>query len=180
MQTAREAIAAYIQSKDENRPYLMRHAFDENATLTIIVKSEAISFPPSTTGCEAITDVLVRGFAQTYENVRTFCLSSPPQPADTKFSCPWLVGMSEKGNRMVRVACGRYDWSFRSQAPRLAEKLAITIDVMQVLSPASLSSVMEWLLQLPYPWCPAETTFEGAPTLKELEPVRHWIPREIA
>jgi len=180
MQTGREAVAAYIQAKDENRPYLMRHAFDNSATLTMVVKTGAISFPPSTTGLEAITDVLVRGFAQTYENVRTFCLSSPPHPADTRFSCPWLLGMSEKGNRMVRVGCGRYDWSFRSQAPRLAEKLSITIDVMQVLSPGSLSSVMEWLLHLPYPWCPAPTTFEHAPTLEELEPVRRWIAGENA
>jgi hypothetical protein len=180
MRTAREAIAAYIQAKDENRPYLMRHAFDDNAALTMVVKTEAISFPPNTTGREAITDVLVREFAQTYENVRTFCLSSPPQAAETRFSCPWLVGMSEKGNRTVRVTCGRYDWSFRSQAPRLAEKLTITIHVMQLLPPASLSQVMEWLLQLPYPWCPVPTAVDHAPTLEELEPVRRWISNENA
>ena len=180
MQTAREAIAAYIQAKDENRPYLMRHAFDESARLTMVVKTDAISFPPSTTGREAITDVLVRGFAQTYENVRTFCLSSPPQPGNIRFSCPWVVGMSEKGNRMVRVSYGRYDWSFRSQAPRLAETLTITIQFMQVLSPASLSSVMDWLFHLPYPWCPTATMLEHAPMLEELEPVRRWIAGENA
>jgi hypothetical protein len=54
-----EAIFAYIRAKDENRPYLMEHAFDRDAALAMVVNSDAISFPPITNGREAITQVLV-------------------------------------------------------------------------------------------------------------------------
>ena len=158
----------------------MSCAFDDAATLTMVVKAGAISFPPSATGREAITDVLVRGFGQTYENVRTFCLSSPPKSAHTKFSCGWLVGMSEKGNRMVRVGCGRYDWLFQSQNSRLAEQLTITVETMQLLSPDSLAPVMDWLSRLPYPWCPMRMARENAPALKGLDPIRQWMSHENA
>jgi hypothetical protein len=74
----------------------MRHAFAEAATLNIIVKTGAISFPPLSKGIEAITEVLVRRFAQSYENVFTFCLEDPPRDDARSFSCNWMVGMSER------------------------------------------------------------------------------------
>jgi hypothetical protein len=179
-QGARDAIVAYIRAKDENRPYLIKRAFAEAATLNMIVNTEAISFPPGATGREAIADVLVRGFGHTYENVRTFCLSSPPEPTCTVFSCDWLVGMSMKENRAVRVGCGQYDWTFQSQSPHLAERLTITIDVMQLLSSDSLFSVMDWLDQLPYPWCSRRAACEGVPELEGLLPISHWLSCENA
>jgi hypothetical protein len=169
-----QAIVAYIRAKDENRPYLMEHAFDRDAELAMVVKPDAISFPPITNGREAITDVLVREFARTYENVRTLCLCSPPGPSDTNFSCRWLVGMSAKDGGAVRVGCGRYNWSFRTQPPRLAKRLEITIDVMQILTADNLSAVTGWLFALPYPWCPIQAAFETAPQLEQLKPLRQW------
>lgn len=173
-----EAIVAYIRAKDENRPYLMEHAFDQDAALVMVVKSDAISFPPITSGREAITHILVREFGRTYENVRTLCLGSPPESSETNFSCRWLVGMSAKNDGAVRVGCGRYNWSFRPQVPRLAKRLEITIDVMQILTPPNLSSVTDWLFALPYPWCPIQTAFEAAPQLEQLKPLRQWADED--
>ena len=76
MPSIREAVEIYIRAKDENRPYLMERAFAENATLEMVVNSGTISFPPISIGLESISNVLVRRFAQTYENVHTFCLAS--------------------------------------------------------------------------------------------------------
>ena len=179
-QAARDAVAAYIRAKDENRPYLMSRAFADIATLSMVVKSEAISFPPTVSGREAITDVLVREFNQTYENIRTFCLSSPLVNERTAFSCAWLVAMSAKENQVVRVGCGRYDWKFQFEPPHLAEKLTITIEVMQLLPPESLLAVMGWLDELPHPWCTKQAASERAPALEELHPIRRWLSHENA
>jgi hypothetical protein len=179
-QGARDAIVSYIRAKDENRPHLARFAFADAAILNMVVKTDAISFPPDASGRDAITDVLVRGFGQTYENVRTFCLSSPPEREHTSFSCGWLVGMSAKENRIVRVGCGRYDWLFDAQSPHLAKKLTITIEVMQLLPADTLFPVMGWLDQLPYPWCSRQAASERVPALEALGPVRYWLSRENA
>jgi hypothetical protein len=174
MFTEAEAIEAYIRAKDENRPFLMSEAFDEEATLSMVVNSRGISFPPEAHGREAITALLVREFGKTYENVRTLCLSSPPLHGTLQFSCPWLVGMSAKSDGSVRVGCGRYDWTFASYDIPLAKRLTITIDVMQMLSPSTLFEVTDWLFSLPYPWCRLETAFSAAPPLDDLVPLRQW------
>jgi hypothetical protein len=88
--------------------------------------------------------------------------------------------MSEKESRMVRVGCGRYDWLFQSQRPRLAERLTITVSLMQSLAPKSLPSVMDWFSQLTYPWCSAQAALRAAPTLDELEPIRQYLAHESA
>ena len=177
MDSAEDSIATYIRAKDENRPYLMARAFAKDAALEMVVKAATISFPPTSQGLESITDVLVRRFAQSYENVHTFCLAAPPRTDEIGFSCDWLVGMSEKDSRMVRVGCGRYDWQFRSEPPHLATRLVITIEQMQSLAPDSLASVMSWLSRLPYPWCSSQTLMASAPRLDELKPVQHYIAR---
>ncbi len=168
---AQDSISTYIRAKDENRPYLMSRAFVDSATLEIVAKPGTISFPPTTIGLDSITDVLVRQFSQKFENIHTFCLAAPPQIDDKTFSCPWLVGMSEKETGDLRVGGGRYDWVFQSERPRLVERLTITIEVMQVLPPASLGTIMNWLSRLPYPWCPLQTAVNTAPTLDALTPV---------
>jgi hypothetical protein len=150
------------------------------ATLHTVVKAGSISFPPISTGLESISDVLIRQFAQTYENVHTFCLAAPPRSDEITFSCGWLVGMSEKQTRAVRVGCGRYDWLFQSQAPRLVERLTITIDLMESLVPNSLNQVIDWLSRLPYPWCPPQIALASAPPLHGLEPIRHYVARGSA
>src|SRR5690349_23354320 len=98
MRSPADAIEAYLRAKDENRPFLMTEAFAEDASLSIVVHSDNIAFPPVTQGRGAITDVLVRDFARTYENVRTVCLSFAPAATTTTFACSWLVAMSAKAD----------------------------------------------------------------------------------
>ncbi|MDH8318903.1 hypothetical protein QIG98_27885, partial [Klebsiella pneumoniae] len=64
-------------AKDGNRPFLMQRAFDANAELEMVVKTDAISFPSTARGVKAIADVLVHRFGIDYENVYTVCLSRP-------------------------------------------------------------------------------------------------------
>lgn len=168
------AIEAYLRAKDENRPFLLAEAFDEDAALEVVVNSGAIAFPPSARGRNAIAKVLVQDFGAAYENVRTLCLGRPPGRDRDAYSCRWLVGMSSKADRTVRVGAGRYDWRFRPQAPRLAGHLTIVIEAMQVLAPAALPAVAAWLFALPCPWCPASRAFAAAPPLEGLEPLRAW------
>lgn len=174
VQSGSEAIATYIRAKDGNHPELMSSAFVESAVLEMVVHASSISFPPLTRGLGPITEVLVSRFGEIYEDVHTVCLSAPPEPSATTFSCPWLVGMSEKRSKAIRVGCGRYDWSFRPMLPRLVDRLTITIDLMQILPADSRGSVMSWIGGLPYPWCEARLAVGSAPRLELLEPIiRH-------
>jgi len=161
-----ELIATYVRAKDSNRAHLMSAAFAPNATLEMVVNAATISFPPHASGLDAITDVLVRRFGGTFENVYTFCLCPPPSSGESAFSCTWLVGMSEKAGGAVRLGSGRYDWIFGPGEPRLVERLKITIEHMELLPASHLPIVINWLSRLPYPWCPAEAAIEAAP--KEL------------
>jgi hypothetical protein len=73
------AIEAYVRAKDENRPHLLPSAFSTDASLEMRVETENISFPPTSKGIDAITQVLVRDFGLVYENIYTFCLSRAPR-----------------------------------------------------------------------------------------------------
>jgi len=165
------AIAAYIEAKDENRPALMGGAFTADATLEMIVRTGAISFPPHTRGLAPITQVLVTGFNENYENVRTFCLAEPPTPATRSYTCDWLVGMSERGTGAARIGCGIYDWSFEAAAPHRVQSLRITIETMLTLPASAMAPIAGWLSTLPYPWCPPRSAIASAPRMAELEPV---------
>lgn len=177
MDSAREAIEAYVRAKDDNRPWLMQYAFAEDASLDVTVRAGAMSFPPASRGLASISEVLVRRFAQAYENVHTFCLASPPPDDALAFSCAWLVGMSEKDSGAVRVGCGRYEWVFKPGATRQVERLAIDIDVMETLAPASVVPVMSWLSQLPHPWCSAAMALSDIAALADLQRVRRYLER---
>lgn len=174
MRTPSNSILAYIQAKDGNRPHLMARAFTEDATLSMAVNNGAITFPPATAGRDDIADLLVRRFGLTYENIYTFCLAVPPKNQETTFSCDWLVAMTEKESRAVRVGCGRYDWFFAEES-HLVQRLSITIEAMQTLPPDVLEDVMEWVSVLPYPWCSADAVIGGAPVIQGLEPVLAYI-----
>ena len=150
------------------------------ATLDVVVNRGAISFPPHSVGLDSITDVLVRRFAQVYENVHTLCLATPPRKDAIHFYCDWLVGMSEKDSRRVRIGYGRYDWTFQSRPPRLTERLTITIDQMESLAPACLAPVMSWLAGLPHPWCTPRAALAGIPSLAGSQPIRRSLERACA
>lgn len=179
MHSPSASILAYVRAKDQNRPYLMRRAFTEAATLKMIVKTGAISFPPLSKGIDSITEVLVRRFAQSYENVLTFCIADPPRGDARNFSCNWMVGMSERETGAVRVGCGRYDWQFQTGEPFLTRELAITIEFMQILPPSTLEVIMDWLCGLPYPWCPFQTAVAGAPKVEGLDVITNYLRRKI-
>jgi len=166
MSTPADAVRTYIFAKDGNRPFLMRHAFDEGAELEMVVKTDAISFPNSAKGLNAIEDILVRRFDVDYENVYTFCLSEPSEINRRHFPCHWLVGMSARNDGQIRIGCGRYDWYFGADAGCLVEKLVIAIDVMRVFPASDLAASMNWLTSLPYPWCTPEETVKAVPAIE--------------
>jgi hypothetical protein len=173
----RATVEGYLRAKDGNRPCLMERAFAAGAVLEVVAAAGTIAFPPVTRGRDGIADVLVRRFAQAYENVCTFCLADAPPDDASEFSCDWLVGMSEKESRRVRVGCGRYDWRFEKDAAWRADRLTITIRAMESLDAGHLAPVMAWLCRLPYPWCPAATALAGLPALAALDPVRAHLAR---
>ena len=164
MNSPADSIAAYIKAKDGNRPHLIDAAFTRDAILKMQVRTDSISFPASAIGRAAIAETLVRRFNQTYENIYTFCIGAPPAGPDRSFSCDWLVAMSEKESREVRVGAGRYDWTFAADDHRVGS-LTITIDVMETLAQDRLAPVMAWVSSLPYPWCSGETATQAAPDL---------------
>jgi len=174
--TAEELLQTYFRAKDENRPHLMREVFAPDATLEMVVNTGTISFPPVSRGLSAITDVLVRNFGQTYENVYSFYLDRPRRCV-ASFSCDWLVGMSEKAAGNVRIGCGRYDWHFQTRAPGKVERLAITVAVMAVLPPASSDRVFDWLAHLPRPWCDAALVGGTVPVELHLDDVLRYLGR---
>lgn len=169
----------YFHAKDENRPHLLGAVFAAEAVLRVNNKAASIAFPETTEGAEAIGDVLVRRFAQTYENIYSFYMSCPRTEA-TDFSCDWLVGMTEKDSRSVRVGCGRYDWTFADQSPELATRLVITIEAMQVLPPSEFEPVFAWLARLTYPWSSPKAALDLAPHIELLAPVLHYLGRDAA
>jgi hypothetical protein len=172
-------LRTYFRAKDGNRPDLMRKVFSEAAVLETVVKTPGISFPVLSQGLAPITDVLVQKFAQTYENIHSFYLERPPPEVHlTSFSCDWLVGMSEKESKNVKVGCGRYDWWFQAAEPRLADRLLITIEVMQIFPANCFDVLFQWLTSLPYPWCPAHTILETAPAICELDGVLSYVARQ--
>jgi hypothetical protein len=175
MSTPFDAVSTYILAKDGNRPFLMRRAFAEGAELEMVIMTDTISFPNSAKGIGAIEDILVRRFANDFENVYTFCLSHPSAADRRHFPCHWLVGMSGKNNGQIRVGCGRYDWYFGSDERCLVEKLVIVIDVMEILPATGHDPIMDWLSSLPYPWCAPSEAVSAIPSVEGLRGIEHYL-----
>jgi hypothetical protein len=170
-----DLIADYVRAKDHNHPYAMSKVFARDARLEMVVHTGSISFPALTEGNDAIADVLARRFAQSYENVHTFCVATPPEGDARHYGCRWLVVMSQKEGRALRVGCGRYDWTFRPGATARVGKLTVTIDQMHTLPPDRLAALMDWVAPLPYPWCPVAALAVGAPAIEELQRVMDYL-----
>ena len=158
-----------MRAKDGNRPHLLRGAFTESASLRMHVRTAGISFPPGADGRQAIAEMLVSRFNETWENIYTLCIGGPPAPGATSFTCGWLVAMSAKLDRQVRVGCGRYDWVFDA-ATGLARSLVITIDAMETTC-GDADDMIDWASVLPYPWCDARQLELGAPHAPALRAV---------
>ena len=167
---AERLLDGYFRAKDGNRPHLLERVFAPDAKLEVRNASSAISFPAVTTGREQIADVLVRQFGRVNENVYSFYLSRP-EGAVRQFSCRWLVGMTDKESKAVRVGCGKYEWSLAYEPVPCASALVISIDVMQVLDASTQRQVFAWLEGLAYPWSSASAVVRTAPELEQLAPV---------
>jgi len=175
MLTPAQAIQTYILAKDGNRPFLMREAFAEDAELETVVKSDAISFPSAAKGLGTLEDVLVRRFNADNENIFTFCLSEPSAADSARFRCHWLVGMSTKATRQLRIGCGNYHWHFDGTGK--VARLVITIEVMKILPGEQLGDAMRWLSALPYPWCRPTDAARAIPAHPDLSDISAYLKR---
>jgi hypothetical protein len=171
-----KALRTYFHAKDENRPHLLDAVFSTDARLEIRNRSDQISFPALTNGLAGIADVLVRRFNQTYENIHSFYLARPTSN-EQAFSCDWLVVMTEKESKAVRVGCGRYEWAFKREPELSVTELIITIEVMLILDEALTGATMRWVGQLDYPWI-SRAALTCMPFIPELQPVREYLERE--
>jgi hypothetical protein len=165
-------VCRYIQAKDGHKPHLMDHVFAQNATLEMKVSTANISFPPIVSGLPNITETLVRDFHKLYENVYTICLTDTLQQDNTRLSCRWLVGMTEKSSGLSRVGYGDYQWIFTAPDSNLVSRLTIVIDNMIVLSLADQAPVMSWLEALSYPWSSSSEVLAAMPHITLLNDVR--------
>jgi hypothetical protein len=170
-------LRGYLHAKDENRPHLLDRVFSEGAVLEILNRTSTIAFPAAASGREAIADVLVRAFGQTYENVYSFYLQRPSgQPS--AFACEWVVAMTEKGSRNLRIGCGRYDWEFGSTPPHLADRLVITIADMQILPASVAAEAFAAIAALSYPWSSPEEVRAAASRHAFLAPIARQLSAE--
>jgi len=177
--TPEAVLRGYFHAKDENRPHLLEDVFASNAELVIRNESENITFPAFTRGRSAIAEVLVRSFALANENVYSFYLGRPSLEV-REFSCPWLVGMSERSSGQVRVGCGTYEWTFESRAPHRASRLVVAIEAMQVLPSTESDLVFGWLRAQNYPWSSAGAARQGMPANELLLPISQFLHRHVA
>lgn len=176
---AEQVLAGYLRAKDGNRPHLLENVFTPDAYLEIKNASASITFPAVTRGREEIAEVLVRQFGRTYENVYSFYLTKP-QAEVTQFKCAWLVGMTDKQSKEVRVGYGTYEWSLVYEPLPRATALVIDIYVMEVFDPSAQPQILAWLEQLSYPWATATSVLSSAPALEGLSPVLNALRRDLA
>jgi hypothetical protein len=170
---ARRLVETYFHAKDDNRPQLMADAFEPEAVVEMTVHTQAISFPSRLDGLDRITDVLVRDFGRTYENVHSFCLQKPGEDVSSgRFRCDWLVAMSEKTSRSLRVGCGHYDWHFGCTDRWRVRRLDITITAMEVLDDGDRVDVWGWVWALERPWTRPDAALALLPRHPQLESIR--------
>lgn len=166
----------YFRAKDENRPIHIERAFAPDATLDMVLRTEAIAFPSRTQGNTAIADVLSRDFGRKYDNVYTYYMARPESGAVLpEYRCDWLVVMTEKDSGKVRVGCGGYDWRFEADAPHRVSALTITIETMLMLPADTRDAIYAWVEALPYPWCDPVTAAHYAPPIEALRPVLDYL-----
>ena len=184
MSSPLETVATYFIAKDGNRPHLMRRVFAEDAELEMVSNTDAISFPASTKGADAISEILGRRFSADFDNVYTFALTRPAAADRNHFPCHWMVGMSAKKDGSLRVGTGHYDWYFTPDDRCLVSRLKIKIEMMHILPEAHLTEIMQWLSSLPYPWCAPDEMIRTMPKIgsltdigRYLEDTRHKVSR---
>jgi hypothetical protein len=164
----------YFHAMDENRPHLLDRVFDDDAVLEVRNDTSTIAFPAITVGRDAIADVLVRSFGQTYENVYSFYLQRPAGQLP-HFECDWTVAMTEKSTRKPRLGWGSYLWEFDEAAPNRVRRLTIAIAEMRVLEPTATQEVFAGIASLSYPWSSSKEVALVAPAFPVLAPLEQWL-----
>ncbi len=167
-------ISQYIKAKDQSRPHLMARVFSNNATLSMQVQTDAISFPAAVSGVDKITDTLVRDFNQKWNNIYTLCLIDSVNVGMQALDCRWLVGMTDKITGQCRVGFGEYHWRFSADVCPQVEQLTIVIDDMVVLESGEAAIVLSWLDNQDYPWVASAALHETMPRLDGLQGVVQW------
>ena len=167
LRSPEDVLRNYFHAKDENRPLLLDRVFVDDAVLEVRNRSDAIAFPAQTSGRDAIADVLVRTFNQTYENIFSFYLGRPAGEL-SRYACAWLVAMTEKSSRSVRVGCGNYEWTFAERPPRLAARLVIDLTTMVVHDSTTTAVVYDFVERLTYPWSSLSEVTAAAEGVAEL------------
>mgnify|MGYP001604382183 FL=1 len=160
----------YVRGKDGNRPLYMDRVFAPNSTVSIRLNTDAIAFPAELRGLDMIKKVLVREFSRKYENIFTFYLDRPSGLLQ-RFSCGWLVAMTEIATGRIRIGCGRFDWAFHADALHASE-LQITIDLMLTVAAGKHDILFTWLLDQSYPWADVKHILDSWPPLPELAVLR--------
>ncbi len=150
----------------------MANVFSKDATLKIKVKTDNISFPSDVTGLSEITEILIRDFNKSYENIYTICLADTLEQHENVLNCRWLVGMTEKASGSPRVGFGDYHWSFEAEGSHLVTHLTIVIEDMIVLPREPQSEVMSWFDSLSYPWALLSDVLASMPEVALLAEVR--------
>ncbi|MEM7152010.1 MAG: hypothetical protein AAF799_04170 [Myxococcota bacterium] len=167
-------VRAYLQAKDECRPHLFPLAFAEDAVFVSRFDFET-DFGNDTPreGIEAITETF-RALGQQCENIYTLCIPETVESTATTMSCKWIVGMTERGSREVRVAWGDYQWRFDPARDR-ATSLQVTMHRMAMMKPEAAGAVLGWLSAIEGPWCSAATLLEHVPARPQLEGVARYF-----
>lgn len=151
----KQLVSLYVRAKDRHQPHLMALTFEEDATLRMVVNTDAITFPPEAAGLENITGTLVNDFHARFNNVYTFCINESEVEFTNELRCTWLVGMTDSETGALRIGCGEYHWEFnkrKSNDEFRVRQLVIVINSMIVLPAESALVVLPWLDTLPHPW----------------------------
>ncbi|MGH1428106.1 MAG: hypothetical protein ACRBEE_09205 [Arenicella sp.] len=156
----KETISTYIKAKDDNKPHLMKDVFENSASLSMKVKSDAISFPSESQGLDSITNILVSDFSQKYENVYTFCMSDSIMFDEENTLCKWVVVMTDRKEGNIRVGFGGYKWVFNND---LVKQLTISIEYMIALEKMQSEEIFLWTNKKNYPWCDSGEFLKGVP-----------------
>lgn len=153
-------VRAYLHAKDHQRPHGFAQAFAADAVFrsTFAFETDWHSDAP-VRGLADITDTF-RGLGRGFENIVTFCLPESVHWADYSLRMRWVVVMTDRQTREVRVAWGDYAWTF-SGPPERAQSLHVHMLAMRLVEPND--DLVEWSMSLPDVWCTGPQAAEALP-----------------
>ena len=166
----------YLHAKDHCRPHAFGQAFAEDATFTSKFEFETqFSDETPRVGLAAITETF-RQLGAACENIYTLCTLDSRRHVDEDgtWACKWIVTMTERETRAVRVAWGDYRWRIDEERG-LATELLVTMVEMQMLDPSHAREICEWMASFEGPWVESRALVEAMPTLEALAGVAGYL-----